>query len=149
VERSATYGGDSLHAEHKGVLGQVPRVAQTVLLPQLAKEILHAAHGPEVVGEVALEKGVNAATQHKPHDGREITVAECRPHPLDEGIGNAKDDSAATSKHADQLERVPFVRDEACNLGLDGVVGVVLPREEGEVAGRHCEGADLRGDVGD
>jgi hypothetical protein len=128
-------------------LGQVARVAQAVLLPQLAKQVLHAAHGPEVVGKVALEKGVDTSAQHKPHDGREVTVAERRPYPLDDGKGDPEDDSASSSKHADQLERVPFVGDEACNLGLDGVVRVVLPREEGEVAGGHGEGAMRRKDV--
>jgi hypothetical protein len=140
-EKGRTYGGDRLHAEHKGVLGQVARVAQAVLLPQLAKQILHAAHGAEVVGEVALEKGVDASAQDEPHDGREVAVAERGPDPLDEGERDAKDDGAAACEHADQLERGPFVQDEACDRGADGVVRVVLPREEGEVAGCHGAGA--------
>jgi hypothetical protein len=148
-EESGTYGGDSLHAEHKGVLGQVARVAQAVLLPQLAEQILHAAHGAEVVGEVALEKGVDAAAQDEPHDGREVAVAERGPDLLDEAVRDAKDDDAAGHEHADQLERVPFVQDEACDGGANGVVRVVLPREEGEVAGCHCAGALLGDDAND
>ena len=56
-----TYSGDSLHAQNESVLGQVARVAEGVLLPQLAKQVLHAAHVPEVVGKVALEERVDAA----------------------------------------------------------------------------------------
>jgi hypothetical protein len=86
---------------------------------------------------------VDASAQDEPHDGREVAVAERRPDPLDEHVRDAEDDRAAARKHADQLERVPFVKHEACDLGLDGVVRVGLPREEGEVAGCHCAGAVL------
>lgn len=58
-----TYSRDGLHAQDKGVLGQVARVAEGVLLPQLAKQILHAAHALEVVGKVALEEQVDAAAR--------------------------------------------------------------------------------------
>lgn len=43
-----TYGCDALHTKDKGVLGQVARVGERVLLPQLAKEGLQVAHAPEV-----------------------------------------------------------------------------------------------------
>jgi hypothetical protein len=132
------YSSNSLHAKHKGILGQISRVAQTVLLPQLAKQVLHATHGPEVVGKVALEEGVNASTQHKPHDGGQVSVAKRRPYALDERVRDAEDGGATSSKHADQLQRVPFVGKVTSNLGLDGVVRVYLPREEGEVSGSHC-----------
>jgi hypothetical protein len=134
-----TYSSNSLHAKHKGILGQVPRVAQAVLLPQLAKQILHASHGPEVVCKVAFEKRVDASTQHKPHDGGEVPVAESRPYLLDDNKRDAENGSASGGKHADQLKRVPPVGKVACNLGFDGVVRVVLPGEQREVAGSHCD----------
>jgi hypothetical protein len=85
-----TYSSDRLHTQHKGVLGEVARVAQAVLLPQLAEQVLHAAHGAEVVGEVALEKGVDAAAEDEPHDGREVAVAQRRPDLLNNGEGDAQ-----------------------------------------------------------
>jgi len=139
-----TYGGDGLHTQDEGVLRQVPRVAQTVFLPQLAEQILHASHGPEIDGEVSLEKGVNASTQHKPHDGGEITVAERWPYPLDEYKRDGEDGNASSDEHADQLKCIPFVGEVARDLGLDGVVRVVLAREESEVAGGHGEGCGLQ-----
>jgi hypothetical protein len=143
AEMEKTYSSDSLHAEHKGVLGQIARVAQAVLLPQLAKQVLHAAHGAEVVGKVALEEGVDAAAEHKPHDGGQVAVAERRSDALDERVRDAEDGGTAGGKHADQLKRVPFVGEVARDLGLDGVVGVVLAREEGEVACCHGAGWGL------
>jgi hypothetical protein len=139
-----TYSSDSLHAEDKGILCQVPRVAQTVLLPQLSKQILHASHGPEVDGEVSLEKGVDAAAEHEPHDGGQVAIAERWSYPLDEDECDTEDGSASSSKHADQLKRVPLVGEIAHNLGLNGVVRVVLPREEREVAGGHREGSRVQ-----
>jgi hypothetical protein len=139
-----TYSSDSLHTEDKGILSKVPGVAQTVLLPQLAKQIVHASHGPEVDGKVSLEEGVDASAEHEPHDGGQVAVAETWSYPLDEHICNTEDGSASSSKHADQLKRVPLVGEVACNLGLDGVVRVVLPREEREVAGSHCVGGGVR-----
>jgi hypothetical protein len=138
---SVTYSSDSLHTEDESILCQVPGVAQTVLLPQLAKQILHASHGPEVDGKVSLEKGVDAPAEHKPHDGGQVAVAETWSYPLDEDVCNTEDGSTSSSKHADQLKGVPLVGEVACNLGLNGVVRVVLPREEREVAGGHREGS--------
>lgn len=139
-EEGATDSRDSLHTKDKGVLGKVARVAQAVLLPQLAKQVLHATHGPEVVGEVALKKGVNAPAQDEPHDGREIAAAQRWSDLLHQDIGDAEDDCAARRKHGEQLQRVPFVGQVAHDLRLDGIVGVDLPREEREVAGSHGEG---------
>lgn len=47
------YSSDGLHAEHEGVRGQVARVGEGVLLPELPKEILFWAHQGVVDGEVA------------------------------------------------------------------------------------------------
>lgn len=49
------YGGDGLHAENEGVRGQVARVGEGVLLPELSKEILFRAHQGVVDGEVACD----------------------------------------------------------------------------------------------
>jgi hypothetical protein len=132
-----TYSSDSLHAQYKGTLRQVPRVAQAVLLPQLAEQVLHASHVPEVVGEVALEKGVDASAQHKPHNSSKIRVTERQSYPLNENVGDGEDDSASGSKHADQLQRVPLIGKIAYNLRLDGLVRVLLPEEQCEIAGGH------------
>jgi hypothetical protein len=82
---------------------------------------------------------VDAAAQHKPHNGSKIPVAERRSYPLDENVGDGEDGSASGSKHADELKRVPLIGKIAYNLRLDGVVWVVLPGEQCEVAGGHCE----------
>lgn len=76
---ASTYSSDGLHAEHKGVLGQVAGVAQRVLFPQLAKQVVHAAHVAEVVGKVALEERVDASAQDKPHDGGQVPGAGIGP----------------------------------------------------------------------
>ena len=74
-----TYSSDCLHAEDKGVLGQVAGVAQCVLFPQLAKQVVHAAHVAEVVGKVALEERVDASAQDEPHDGGQVPGAGIGP----------------------------------------------------------------------
>jgi hypothetical protein len=60
--RGDTYGRNGLHAEHKGILGKVARVGERVLLPQLTKQILHAAHIAEVVGKVPFKEQMDAST---------------------------------------------------------------------------------------
>jgi hypothetical protein len=49
----------------------------------------------------------------------------------------SEDDSASGSKHADQLQRVPLIGKIAYNLRLDGLVRVLLPEEQCEIAGGH------------
>lgn len=80
---------------------------------------------------------MDAAAEHKPHDGRQVAVAQVRPDALDESVRDAEDARTARREHAEQLKRVPFVGEVAGNLGLDGVVGMVLARLEREVAGGH------------
>ena len=132
-----TYGSDRLHAQHKGVLGQVARVAQGVLLPQLAKQVVGAAHVAEVVGKVALEEGVDGAAQDEPHNGRHVTRAGIGPQALDAGIGDAEDDGKASSEDGQQLDGAPFVGQIAHNLHLEWVVGVLAHGEVGEVGCSH------------
>lgn len=137
-----TYRGDSLHAQHESVLCQVSRVAQAVLLPQLAKQILLAAHPLEVVRKVSLEEQVDASTQHKPQNGCKVAVAEIGSNSLHNHKGDAEDGSAACCKHADKLKSVPFVGQVADDLRLDGVVGVRLARGKRKVT--CCHGCELR-----
>ena len=65
----AYYRGDGLHAQHERVLGQVPRVRERVLLPELAEEGLQPAHGAEVDDVVPLEEEVDAPAEHEPQEG--------------------------------------------------------------------------------
>lgn len=132
-----TYGSDCLHAQHKRILGQIARVAQTVLLPQLAKQVLLTAHPPEVVGKVALEEQMNAAAKNEPHDGRQVAIAQTGAHPLDNHEGDAENDGATSGEHANQLQCVPLIRKVSYNLRLDRVVWVHLPGQEGKVASCH------------
>ena len=119
-----TYSSDCLHAQDEGVLGQVARVAEGVLLPQLAKQILHAAHAPEVVGEVALEERVDAAAQHEPHHDRHVRVAGVGPCPHQDRVGDAEDNSAPRREHAEQLNRVELIGHVTHDLYTERVVWV-------------------------
>ncbi len=124
ASQRTTYSSDGFHAQDKSILGQVARVAQRVLLPQLAEQILHAAHASEVVGEVALEERVDAPAQHEPHHDGHVRLAGARAQSHEDGIGDAEDDGAPRREHANQLERVPVVGDVAHDLDAEGVVGV-------------------------
>lgn len=137
-QRKETYSSDRLHAQHKGVLGQVARVAQGVLLPQLAEQVVGAAHATEVVGKVALEERVDAAAQDEPHDGREVTGAGIGAQPLDHGIRRAEDGDQTRREDGEQLDGAPFVGQVADNLDLEGVVGVLARGQVGEVCSSHC-----------
>jgi hypothetical protein len=134
---SAVYSSNALHAQHKRILGQVPRVAQAVLLPELSEQILHAAHARVVVGEVALKEGVDAAAHDEPHDGAQIASAKAGSYPRDTQVGEAEDGEHTAREHAEQLKRVPFVGEVAHNLGFDREVGCRLPGQESKIAGRH------------
>lgn len=79
---------------------------------------------PEVVGKVALEEGVDAATQHKPHHDGHIAVAGIGPRAHQDRVRDAEDGHAAGSEHADQLERVPLVGHVAHDLDAQRVVRV-------------------------
>jgi hypothetical protein len=85
---------------------------------------------------------MDAAAHDEPHDGRQVSRAQRRADALHNHVRNAEDGGDARNEHGEQLERVPFVREVARDLGLDGEVGVDLPREEREVAGRHGEGVE-------
>lgn len=119
-----TYGSNGLHAQDEGVLGEVAGVAEGVLLPELAKQVLHAAHVPEVVGKVALEERVDAAAQHEPHHDGHIGIAGVGSRPHQDCIRDAEDGSAARGEHADQLKRVPLVGHVAHDLDAERVVRV-------------------------
>lgn len=47
------YSSDGLHAKDEGVRGQVARVGEGVLLPELSEEVLFWAHQGVIEGEVA------------------------------------------------------------------------------------------------
>lgn len=49
------YSSDGLHAKDEGVRGEVARVGEGVLLPELSKEILFRAHQGVVDGEVTCD----------------------------------------------------------------------------------------------
>jgi len=138
------YSSDRLHAQHKGVLGQVARVAQGVLLPQLAKQVVCAAHVAEVVGKVALEERVDAAAEHKPQDGRVVGSAGVRPRALDHGVGAAEDGGNACAEDGQQLDGAPLVGQVAHNLYLERVVGVRARCEARRVGSCHGGGSKAR-----
>ena len=117
-----TYSSDRLHAENKSVLGEVARVAQSVLLPQLAKKIVHATHVPEVVGKVALKERVYASAQDEPHDGSQVRGAGIGAQTLDHDIRYAEDGDASSREHEQQVKRARLVGQVANNLLLYGVV---------------------------
>jgi len=133
-----TYSSDRLHAEHEGVLGEVARVAQRILLPQLAEQIVEATHVPEVVGKVALKERVDAAAQHKPHYCGQVAGAGIGSQTLDHDIRDAKDGDAARSEYEQEIQGAPFVSQVAHNLPLNGVVRV-LARDKRDVCGSHGE----------
>lgn len=56
-----TYGRDGLHAQYKRILGEVARVRERVLLPELAKEILLVAHASKIVGKISFKKQMYAS----------------------------------------------------------------------------------------
>lgn len=119
-----TYSSDRLHAENKGVLGEVARVAQRVLLPQLAEEVVHAAHVPEVVGKVALKERVYASAQDEPHDDSQVRGAGIGAQTLDHDICHAEDGDTSSREHEQQVKRARLVGQVANNFLLDGVVGM-------------------------
>lgn len=42
--RPGAYRGDRLHAQHKRIRGEVPRVRESIFLPQLTEQILGRSH---------------------------------------------------------------------------------------------------------
>ena len=101
---------------------------------------------PEVVGKVALEERVDAATQHKPHHDGHIAGAGIGPRAHQDRVRGAEDGHAAGSEHADQLERVPLVGHVAHDLHAERVVRV--QRRCGGCVEGHG-GAIGRGRLGD
>lgn len=67
-----TNRSDRLHTENKGILGQISRVGQGVLLPQLAKNGLKTAHGAKVDDIVALKEEVDASAQDEPEHRQKL-----------------------------------------------------------------------------
>jgi hypothetical protein len=57
----STYHSARLHAQHQRIGGQVARVGQSVLLPELGQEGLRAGEAVVVQHEVALEDDVDGA----------------------------------------------------------------------------------------
>jgi hypothetical protein len=80
-----TYSGDALHDEDERVAGQVARVAERVLLPDLGEWVLVASQGGVVDAEVALEEEVDKSTHDEPEEGE--LVAETLDGRMALGVG--------------------------------------------------------------
>lgn len=117
-------GGDGLHGDDEGVLSEVARVGEGVLLPQLAEEVEAGGHAVEVVGEVALEEEVDAAAEGEPQGGEDVTAGEAGPDAGDDGQGGGEDGSAAGGEVGDEHGRGDGVGCVAGHGDAQGEVGV-------------------------
>lgn len=151
IKSLATYRCDGLHAQHKGVRGQVSRVRQAVFFPQLSKEVLPASHAGVVVAEIALKEEVNettfptsafvlpqctlvvflfsmSLTQAEPERNHFIHIFQAGRHDRSEEPCCREDDRAASCEGSKQLLNGQVVEDEAGNLDIHGVIGMTRLR---------------------
>lgn len=100
-----TYGGDALHDEDERVAGQVARVAERVLLPDLGEWVLVASQGGVVDAEVALEEEVDKAAHDEPEEGE--LVAETLDGRVALGVGERnRADSDGSKGREEQGESI-------------------------------------------
>jgi len=67
-KNNETYSGDVLHDDDERVAGEISRVTERVLLPDLTKDSLVSGQGLVVDTEVTLEEGMNESTHDEPEE---------------------------------------------------------------------------------
>ena len=61
VRNKSSHHSQAFHTQHQRIWGHVSRVAQRILFPKLAEEVLHARHLRIIVYKVSLEEDVDGA----------------------------------------------------------------------------------------